>query len=84
MNKVLQVVFAVGIYATYIAVSRYLGFANGILDWLFIIACSLVPAAFHKRSGHSVLRTASEVTMLAVVLFFGTFWLIMILFNEGP
>lgn len=78
-----EVLLAIVIYALYIVFSRYYGLVNPFVDWIVLILCALTPLVFYKKRKLSPMRIVAVFAVNAVILFFGSFWLIAFLFGEG-
>ena len=78
-----NILLAIAIYVLFIVLSRYSGLVNPILDWIVLILSSLIPLAINKTLKRSAVVLISIFCVNAVILFFGGFWLIGVLFGDG-
>ena len=82
-------IYIVAIFASiigctaYIVVSRSLGLAVPVLDWLALALCALLPLVNRRVRQIHPSRLVVLVLGTAVLLFFWFFWIISVLFGEG-
>ncbi len=71
------------IYATYILLSRSFSVDSGILDWVALLLCALLPLLVFDVKKYSVKARVAALAANLIVLFFGAFYLIAFFFQEG-
>ena len=81
-SYIVPILLSIGVYTSAVLISRHLEIFSPLTDWLWLVACGLLPLAF------SVYRRFSLVPILGlganlVFLFVYTFWLLANVVGEG-
>jgi hypothetical protein len=72
-------VFVVGFVAL-----KFIGVQSATVDWIFLLLCALMPLYSKRVRLNGIIYFALLVCLNAIVMFYSAFYIMALLFKDGP